>query len=175
MLIPGDGDVLPLDDVAELFIEAVHVEKILHAQRLLHVLVGIDGSNAAAGGAELLVGKALLLHNVLKLMVGQADNRAGAYLEVVRRDADARLAELGALIIKMLKVDNDAVADDVDGRLAQDAGGQEVENELALLIDDGVTGVVAALITADDVIIRREQVDHAALALVAPVDSHDCS
>ena len=76
---------------------------------------------------------------------------------------------------KMLKVDDDAGAEYVHGVVAQYARRQQVEDELALLVDDGVTGVVAALITADDVIIRREQVDHAALALVAPVDSHDCS
>ncbi len=175
MLIPGDGDVLPLDDVAELFIEAVHVEKILHAQRLFHVLVGINRGDAASGRAEFLVGKALLLHDVLKLVIGQADSRAGADLEVSGRDAHTRLAESGALIVKVLKVDDHAVADDIDGRFAQYAGGQEVENELALLIDDGVPGVIAALIAADDVIIRGKQIDHAPLTLVAPVDSHDRS
>ena len=74
----------------------------------------------------------------------------------------------------MLQIDDDAVADDVDRGLAEDAGGEEIENELALLVDDRVTGVVAALITADDVVIRREQIDHATLALVAPVDTDYC-
>ena len=108
-------------------------------------------------------------------MVRQADDGAAAYLEVVRRDADAAAAQRLGLVIKMLQIDDDAVADDVDRGLAEDAGGEEIEDELALLVDDRVTGVVAALITADDVIILREQIDHAALALIAPVCSHDCS
>ena len=39
--------------------------------------------------------------------------------------------------------------------VAQDAGGQQVQNELALVVDDGVAGVVAALIADDDVILLR--------------------
>ena len=76
---------------------------------------------------------------------------------------------------KMLKVDDDAGAEYVHGVVAQYARRQQVENELALVVNDGVTGVVAALIADNDVVLFREQIDHTALALVAPVGSHDCS
>ena len=48
-----------------------------------------------------------------------------------------------------------------------------MQGELAQIIDDGVTGVAAALITNDYILIAGEQVHHAALAFVAPVDSYD--
>ena len=108
-------------------------------------------------------------------MVGQADNGAAADLEIVGRDGHAAGAQSAALIVQVLQIDDDAVADDIDRGLAEDAGGQQVEDELALLIHDRVTGVVSALIAADYVIVPGEQVDHTALSLVAPVDSYDCS
>ena len=48
-----------------------------------------------------------------------------------------------------------------------------MQGEFAQFIDDGVAGVAAALITDDDVVVLRKQVHHAALALVAPVDTYD--
>ena len=48
-----------------------------------------------------------------------------------------------------------------------------MQGELAQIIDDSVAGVAAALITNDYVVIAGEQVHHAALALVAPVNSYD--
>ena len=36
--------------------------------------------------------------------------------------------------------------------VAQNARGQQVQNELALFVDDGVAGVVAALIADDDIV-----------------------
>ena len=48
-----------------------------------------------------------------------------------------------------------------------------MKGEFAVLIHDGVARVVAALIPADDVIISCNEVNHTALALVAPVDAYD--
>ena len=74
----------------------------------------------------------------------------------------------------MLDIYNHAVAHNVNGGLPQNAGGQKVKDEFALLIYNGVAGVVSALIAADDIIIRREQINHSALAFVAPVCSYNC-
>ena len=75
----------------------------------------------------------------------------------------------------MLRVDDHAAAHDADNVRAQDAGGDQVQDELAALVLNGVAGVVAALIAGNNVIILAEQVDHAAFALVAPVDTGDGS
>ena len=50
-----------------------------------------------------------------------------------------------------------------------------MERKLAVFIDDGVTGIAAALIAHDHIVGLRQQVDHAALTLVAPVDTNDCT
>ena len=48
-----------------------------------------------------------------------------------------------------------------------------MQGELALFVDDRVPGISAALIAHHYVILLGEVVHHAALALVAPVDTHD--
>ena len=54
--------------------------------------------------------------------------------------------------------------------------GHTIVNEYgAIFVHNGVTGVVAALIAADDVVFSGDQVDHTTLALVAPVDTHNCA
>ncbi len=72
-----------------------------------------------------------------------------------------------------LAVQGHAVAQNVHDALAENAGGQQVQCKLAVLVDDGVTGVAAALIADDHVIVLGEQVHHAALSLIAPVDTYD--
>ena len=149
------------------------MEQILHAQGLFHVFVRIDRRDASAGGAKLFVCQPLLLHDVLHLVVGHADDGPAAELQIVRRDGDARLPQRFRFVAQMLQIHHHAVADDIDGGLPQDARGQQIQDELALFVDHGVAGVVAALVAADDVVALGEQVHHAALAFVAPVDSYD--
>ena len=58
---------------------------------------------------------------------------------------DQGRVEVDGLIVREqgLRIDDDAVADDADLVGAEDAGGDDVEGELAKLVDDGVAGVVA--------------------------------
>ena len=78
-------------------------------------------------------------------------------------------------MIEVLQVDDHAVAHDIDNFRAEYAGREKVEDELSSRIYDGVTRVVAALITADYILFLGEKVDHAALALVSPVYTDDRS
>ncbi len=57
--------------------------------------------------------------------------------------------------------------------LAEDAARQQVQGELAHFVYDRVARVAAALIADDHVKVLRQVVDHAALALVTPVDAYD--
>ena len=71
----------------------------------------------------------------------------------------------------MVQVDDHARTQHTGHLRVEDAGGQQVQDELALLCDDGVPGIVAALIAGNDVRMFCQQVDDAALALIAPIDS----
>ena len=74
---------------------------------------------------------------------------------------------------QMLQINDHTVAHHVDGGLAQDAGGQQIQDKFAFFVDDGVAGVVSALIPHDNIVLFAEQVHHTALALVAPVYAGD--
>ena len=50
-----------------------------------------------------------------------------------------------------------------------------MQGKFAVLIDNGMAGIAAALIADNDVIVFGQQIDHASLALVTPVDADDYS
>ena len=106
---------------------------------------------------------------VLELVVGHTDSRAVGDDERVLAGHDALRGYVLELVVEVLYVYDHAGAHDVRYALAQYAARQEVQYELPALVHDGVAGVVAALIAAYDVVVLAQEVDHAALALVAPV------
>ena len=108
-------------------------------------------------------------------MIGEDDGCAVRNLEVLRRDGHARVLERGHFLPEVLNVDDDAVAQHVHDAGQADAGRNQMQGKLAVFVHNGVTGVVAALIAADDVVFSGDQVDHTTLALVAPVDTHNCA
>ena len=108
-------------------------------------------------------------------MVGHTDGGPIADFQVFRRDGDAALPKAGSLAAEVFQVDNHARAQHVDGALPEDAGGHQVQDEAAPVVDYGVAGIVAALVADHHVAALTEQVHHTAFALVAPVDAHNCS
>ena len=149
------------------------MNQIAHAQGFLHVLVAVRVGNAAPGGAELAaaLGQAVLFQAILRHMVGHADGGPVADLQVLGADLNALRPQVGDLLFQVGGVYDHAVAHHAHHVGAQNAGGQQVQHELAAGVHHGVARVVAALIAADNVILLAEQVHHTALALVAPVDS----
>ena len=67
------------------------------------------------------------------------------------------------------RIHHDAVADDADLVLAQDAGGNEVQDVFLALDVDGVAGVVAALRADHHVRLLGQHVNDLAFAFVAPL------
>ena len=154
-------------------LQVVGVQQLAGQDRLLLVLVGIEGGDALLGGAVLLVLQALLLQSVQLPVPGQQQAGPLADHQVLRGDVHAAPADGFDFLEQVLAVQGHAVAQNVHDTGAENAGGQQVQGELALFVDDSVPGVAAALIAHHHVILLGEVVHHAALALVAPVDTHD--
>ena len=168
------GQVLGLDDGLQTLPDTgVHVDEVAHAQGLFHVLVAVAVGDAALGGAELSagLGQALLLKAVLCDMERHGDGRTVRDFQVFGADLNTLLGQGGDFLLEVLGVDDHAAAHNADNVGAQNAGGNQVQDEFAALGLDGVACIVAALIARNNVIVLAEQVDHAALALVAPVDA----
>ena len=86
---------------------------------------------------------------------------------------DALLSEPIDLGEQHRGVDHDAVADDRRDVVVEDAAGHQLEGERLAVDDDGVTGVVAALVADDDLHLLGDEVGELALALVAPLGADD--
>ena len=123
--------------------------------------------------AVLLVRQTGLLQAVQVPVPGQQQGGPVADLQVLRGDGHALAGDVLHLGPQALAVQGHAVAQDVHHALAEDAGGQQVQGELAQLVDHGVAGVAAALIADHHIVLAGEEVHHPALALVAPVDAYD--
>ena len=142
---------------------------------LFLIFIGIKRGYALLGRAVLLVREALFLKLVKHSVPRQEQGRSVAYHEVIRRYENALGRKIVYLAAKVLAVERNAVAEHIHNALAEHARRQQMQRKLAKLVYDGVAGVAAALKSHDDIIIFREQVDHAALALVAPVDAYNCT
>ena len=97
------------------------------------------------------------------------DEMGGVAEQEVGADGHAFFAQSGDFGHEGQRVDHHAVADDADFAPAQDAAGDEVEDEFLLPVHDGVPGVVAALGADDDTGLIGEKVDDFAFAFVAPL------
>ena len=142
------------------------MQQVAHAEGLLHVLVTVSVGDAALGGAELCagLGQTCLFQTVLIDMVGHGDGGAVRDLQVGRGDGDTLLAQLVDLTVQMVGVDDHTVAHHADNIGTEDTGGQQIQHELAPLVLDGMTSIVAALIACNNIVLLADQVDHAALA-----------
>ena len=74
-----------------------------------------------------------------------------------------------AFFFEGTQAENDAVADVALYACMQDAGGDEVQDGFFAVDDEGMAGVVAALVTHDGARFFGEQVDDFAFAFVAPL------
>ena len=151
----------------------VQMQKVTQTQGLFAVLVAVSVSNAAPGRAEraALFGKAVLFQPILYLVPRHGDSSLIGEFQVLRLHLYAARLDGLHLSGQMLEVDHHTGAQHAGHLRVQDTGGQQVQDELALLGHNGMTGIVAALIARNDIGIFGQQVDDAALALIAPVDS----
>ena len=168
-----NGEILPLQNTGKTAAEILGIEQLAGLDGLFLVFVAVNRRDAPLGGAVSPVLEAGLLQRVQIPVEGEDQRGAVGDAEVIRGDVDTGGAEIGDLLPKMLAVDDDAVAQHIDDTLAEDARGDQMKGELAVFVDDGVAGVVAALVADDHVVLLGDKVDHAAFALVAPVDAYD--
>ena len=174
-IAPLNRQVLPLHNIRQMLPLALKVQQVAHAQSLLHIFIRINGSDSPPGRTKLLSRQTVLLQTVHQLVIRHTDRGLVADLQILRRDGYAALTQTLHLAAQMLQVNDHAGPQHIDCTVPQDAGGHQVQDEFALVVDHRVTGVVAALVTDHYVIALAEQVHHAALAFVAPVDAYDCS
>ena len=84
-------------------------------------------------------------------------------------DVNANRLERGNLLQKGGGVNHDSVSDHCQHTRPKDAAGYQLEYELPFTYEDGVAGVVSALVTSDRLEFFGEQVDDFTFAFIAPL------
>ena len=153
--------------------ELLRIEQLSCEDGLLLILIRIERRDALLGGAVLLVRETGLFQRIQLPVPGQQQRGSVADLQIFRRDGYALGHHILHLIPEVLAVQRHAVAQNVDHALAENAGGQQVQGKFSQVVHHGVAGVAAALIAHHHIVVTGQQIHHAALALVAPVDAYD--
>ena len=156
-----------------MLLQMLGVQQFARLHGLFLVLIAVKGRDALLGRAVLLIRKPRFLQCIQLPVPGQQQRGAVADLQVIRRNGDACGTDGVHFAQQVLAVQRYAVAENIDNAVPEDTAGQQVQGELALLVDHGMSCVAAALIANDNVIVVCQVVHHTALALVTPVDAYD--
>ena len=134
-------------------------------------LVRVGRADALTGRAELLPAALALVESVDRDVPWHQEMRPVRDAQVA--GADAVALEIRELFAEHLKIHDRAGADDAERVRIEDPRRHEMQLERAVLVHDGVAGVVATLEADDHVRLLRQEVRDLALALVTPLGPDD--
>ena len=167
-----DG-VLLVAGVLDMRAQQRRVQQVDDAQAAAMHLVFIRGADAAAGGADLRASRRVLCCELDHAVVGKNDLRAVGD-EKLPVDS-GRPASFSFFTSLRNAIGSSTTPLPItplhSGR--RHAAGNQLQDELLALDDDGVPGVVAAGIARDDGELLREHVDDLAFALIAPLGTQN--
>ena len=149
------------------------VKNLADLQADFQILIRIKRGNARFGRPKTVFAQTLLFEPVKQDVIGH-DNLCPVGNEQTRM-GNAGLEQAVNFGKQPLQVQGNALRNDVGRALAENAGRQQVQGKLAVFIDDGVTGVGAALKADNNVAFAAQKVGHFAFALVAPVGADNGS
>jgi probable phosphoglycerate mutase len=167
----GQDQVLLFEDDLELLPEDLGVEQVLDPQADAGRLVGVGRADTPLGGAQAVLAQ-LALGEAVELGVVRHD-QVGVAADLEPGAVDAAGLEPVDLGHQHGGVDHHPVADHRSDPRVKNAAGHELQGEGFLADDDGVAGVVAALVADHDLHLLGEQIGQLALALVAPLGADD--
>lgn len=163
--------VLFLEPGLEEFGKFFGLHEVAHADAGAGGFIGIGGADAAFGGADFGAAFTDFALGVEESVVGH-DHVGGIADEEAAFDLHLHVEERIDFLEEADWIDDHAVADDAFFITAEDAGGDEVEDVFFAFDEDGVTGVVAAGATDDDIGVFGEDVDNLAFTFIAPLGAY---
>jgi hypothetical protein len=151
--------------------EHLPVEQVLHAEPDAPGAVAVCRPDPPPRGPDLRAVEPNLVRPIQGHVVRHDHVRAPAHADAPH--VDASRDEHVQLADERLRVDDDAAADHRRDVWVQHTRRHQVELEDLVALDDGVPGVVPALVTHDHRHLLGKEVGRLALALVAPLQSND--
>ncbi|EHM55229.1 hypothetical protein HMPREF9080_00876 [Cardiobacterium valvarum F0432] len=168
MVVVFELEVVEVHQFAQALAEGTRVLQVGKAQAASRDFVFVSGADAASGGAD-FVCAACCFACLIQRAVRRQDEGAGGRDVQAFAYGDAGGFKGVAFLFEGAQAEDDAVADVALHAGVQDAGGDEVQDGFFAIDDEGVAGVVAALVTHDGARFFGEQVDDFAFAFVAPL------
>ena len=155
MIVVGDGGVLGNG----LLITLVEIgqKNVADAEADAADFIGIGGTDAFEGAADFGVAAGFFTDAVEGAMRGEDKLSFFRDIEVFG-PIYPPIGEFLELLAEHDRVEDDAVADDIENMRVKDAAGHLVQDVLYSVEEEGVTGVGAALEAGDGVVGRREHV-----------------
>ena len=164
---------------AELGVRIVHLladeieeavgEHVAAAQTRAGDLRRIGGADSAAGGADLLAGRAGGLFGLVERAVVEHDHLGAGGNEETALRFDTGRPEGFDLLDEIDRVHHDAVADHANLAVVENAAGNEAKHALLAFRDDGMAGIRSALVAYDEIRLVGKNVDNLALAFISPL------
>ena len=167
-----DQRVFDRQDRLQLRPKRFRLEKQVDLDPGFRVFIRIKRSDARLRRAKGLPASSLLLALIKKNMIRHHDLGAVGNHEVRRGNSAAD--KRSDLLAKLRDMKRDSVSDDIDDILSKNTRRKLMERKFAVLVDDRVARVRAALEPNNDVGVRREHVGDLPLAFVAPVRADNC-
>ena len=163
------------EDALDLGFQARQVLQIHHADGAPADLVLIGRADAALGRPDTSLSGRCLTQRVELAVERQDQRRVLGDAQIVARDADAELLDLGDLLGQRPRVDHHAIADHRQLALAHHARGEQRELVGGAVDHERVAGIMTALEAHHDIGALGQPIDDLALAFVAPLgaDDHD--
>jgi hypothetical protein len=105
-------------------------------------------------------------------MVRQNELSTVAYVEIIP-NLDTQLAQSIDFFEKRFRLDHASIADDAGHTGMKDSRRDDVQNELPVVHDDRVTGVMTSPVAHDDLNALGEKIHVLPFSFVAPLSSHN--
>ena len=169
--VPGEEEVLVREDAVQPGPQGIRIEQVLHPQACPGRAVLVGGTDPATRRANLAVAEGRLAGRVQCAVIRQDHVRGAAHPHV--SGVDSPFVKHFELADQGVRVHDDPAADNGRDVGVEHPRGDQVELERLLADDDRVAGVIAAVGADHDRDRLGEEVGRLALALVAPLKSHD--
>ena len=150
--------------------QRLHIQQVRCSDAGARRLVGVSRANALAGRADRAVAACLLGENIQRDVVWHDDVRTITDNQPVLY-VYALFGQAVYLVEKDIRIDDHSIANHIHSLGPEHTARNDVEAELAILVDDGMSGVVAAGEPRHNVGVTRQHIDYLSFSFVAPLST----
>ena len=163
--------ILLSQSILQALCEVLLVEQIADADTYTAIFIGICRADALLCSANLTTALQRLVCAIEHRVIGHNAGRTVRYKELVV--GDARLMQAVELLEQRYGVDNHTVGHNVYDMGVEDTRRDRLQRELLAIENDGMTGIVTALVAYYNIGTTSIKVGDFALALVAPLSAYN--